>query len=210
MSYLPPKVCETKFTCPHCAVVAKQTWKASNRHFREGPTDLHHPIRIAFCDHCQQYSLWHLETMVYPDRGMSPPPNPDMPDLVQRYYSEAASIANKSPRAAAGLLRLAIQVLCQELGGAGKNINEDIGTLVQRGLPTAVQQSLDIVRVTGNSAVHPGQIDTDDAQVVGALFSLLNVIVEYMVSLPNRIGSLYNALPAAALEQIKKRDGGNA
>lgn len=148
--------------------------------------------------------------MVYPDRGMAPPPNPDMPAVVQKYYSEAASIATKSPRAAAGLLRLAIQVLCQELGGAGKNINEDIGTLVQRGLPVTVQQSLDIVRVTGNSAVHPGQIDTDDAQVVGVLFSLLNVIVEYMVSLPARVGALYNALPTGALEQIKKRDNGGS
>ena len=43
--------------------------------------------------------------------------------------------------------------------------------------------------------------------MVGALFSLVNVIVEYMVALPKRVGSLYGALPAGALEQIKKRDG---
>ena len=130
-----------------------------------------------------------------------------MSEDVQRYYCEAASIAQKSPRAAAGLLRLAIQLLCKELGGEGKNINEDIKLLVQKGLPSTVQQSLDIVRVTGNNAVHPGQIDTDDATMVGSLFSLLNVIVEYMVSLPNRVGTLYNALPKGALEQIQKRDG---
>jgi hypothetical protein len=129
-----------------------------------------------------------------------------MPAPVQAYYEEAAGIARKSPRAAAGLLRLAVQVLCKELDETGENINDDIGALVKKGLPVTVQQSLDIVRVTGNHAVHPGQIDTDDEQVVGALFSLLNVVVEYMVSLPARVGSLYDALPASTLDQIKRRD----
>ena len=206
MTYIAPKVLATKFTCPHCAAIANQSWDSRGSKFENYNGHGSCPIRVAFCDHCDNYSLWHINTMVYPDRGMAPPANPDMPQAVQKYYLEAASIGGKSPRAAAGLLRLAIQVLCHELGGAGKNINDDIGALVQKGLPTTVQQSLDIVRVTGNSAVHPGQIDTDDAEVVAALFSLLNVIVEYTISLPNRVGSLYGALPKGALEQIKKRD----
>ncbi len=144
--------------------------------------------------------------MVCPDHGTAPPANPDIPEDVLKLYSEAASIASKSPRAAAGLLRLAVQMLCKDLGESGKNINDDIGSLVKKGLPPTVQQSLDVVRVIGNNAVHPGQIDVDDERVVSALFSLINVIVEYMVSLPNQIGSLYNALPPSALEQIQKRD----
>jgi hypothetical protein len=142
----------------------------------------------------------------YPDRGNAPPPNPDMPAVVRNYYEEAAAVAARSPRAAAGLLRLALQVLCKELGEDGENINADIGSLVKKGLPLTVQQSLDVVRVTGNHAVHPGQIDTDDEQVVGALFTLVNVIVEYMVALPKRVGALYSGLPQGALEQIAKRD----
>ena len=77
---------------------------------------------------------------------------------------------------------------------------------MKKGLPATVQKSLDVVRVTGNNAVHPGQIETDDQEVVGALFTLVNVIVEYMVALPKRVGDLYSTLPAGALEQIKKRD----
>ena len=77
---------------------------------------------------------------------------------------------------------------------------------MKKGLPPTVQQSLDVVRVTGNHAVHPGQIDTDDQRVVEALFTLVNVVVEYMVALPKRVGTLYSALPTGALEQIKKRD----
>jgi Domain of unknown function (DUF4145) len=136
----------------------------------------------------------------------APPPNVDTPANVLKTYDEAASIASKSPRAAAGLLRLAVQMLCKELGEPGENLNNDIGSLVKIGLPPRVQQSLDIVRVTGNNAVHPGQIDVDDEQVVASLFTLLNIIVEYMVSMPKQIDSLYNELPPSALEQIQKRD----
>jgi hypothetical protein len=206
MTYIPPAVFLSKFTCPHCAAIAKQTWQARAHDFNNYHPRENNEIRVATCDHCGKYTLWHQDTMVYPDRGNAPPPNPDMPSDVNRYYEEAAPIAAKSPRAAAGLLRLAVQLLCKQLGEAGSNINDDIGALVKKGLPATVQQSLDIVRVTGNNAVHPGQIDTDDEQVVAALFSLLNVIVEYMISLPNRVGTLYGSLPAGALDQITKRD----
>jgi len=48
---------------------------------------------------------------------------------------------------------------CVDLGGAGKNINDDIAALVAKGLPVQVQQSPDIVRVIGNNTVHLRQID---------------------------------------------------
>jgi len=206
MTYIPPQVFATKFTCPHCGAIAKQSWQARMPSLGHHGDDTQNVIRIGTCDHCGEISLWYLERMVYPDRGNAPPPNPDMPPAVKSHYEEAAAVAAKSPRAAAGLLRLALQVLCKELGEAGENINVDIGSLVKKGLPPTVQQSLDVVRVTGNHAVHPGQIDTDDQRVVEALFTLVNVVVEYMVALPKRVGTLYSALPTGALEQIKKRD----
>ena len=44
----------------------------------------------------------------------------------------------------------------------GKNIDDDIGALVKRGLDARIQKALDVVRVVGNNAVHPGQIDLRD------------------------------------------------
>lgn len=129
-----------------------------------------------------------------------------MPEKVKLVYLEAASIYRKSPRGAAALLRLGIQILCKELGESGTNINTDIKHLVAKGLPSIVQQSLDIVRVTGNEAVHPGQIDTDDPAVVGSLFDLTNIVVQYMISLPKQVGDLYNALPEDKVSAIEIRD----
>ena len=105
------------------------------------------------------------------------------------------------------MLRLAIQKLCLELGQKGKNINEDIAALVKNGLDVKVQQALDIVRVIGNSAVHPGQIDIrDDLATAETLFKLVNLIVEKTISEPRQIAELYGSLPANALTAIEKRD----
>ena len=65
---------------------------------------------------------------------------------------------------------------------------------------------MDIVRVTGNDAVHPGQIDTDDIKIVNKLFELINVIIEYMIALPKQVSSLYDTLPESKRDGITKRD----
>lgn len=207
MKYITPKAFATSFTCPHCGAIAQQEWWCTDWDRSPHPDWDENPIRVGTCMHCKKSTLWIANRMYYPDTGSTPFPNPEMPENVRSLYMEAASVASKSPRGAAALLRLSIQMLCQELGEKGTNINDDIKNLVAKGLPDIVQQSLDIVRVTGNNAVHPGQIDTDDLEVVNKLFDLLNIIVEYMIALPKRVSGLYAALPNNAIESIKKRDG---
>ncbi|ALI10983.1 hypothetical protein AO356_02025 [Pseudomonas fluorescens] len=144
---------------------------------------------------------------MYPVVGSVVPANPDMSDDIRRDYEEAGAILNQSPRGAAALLRLAIQKLCKELGQPGENINEDIKSLVAAGLDARVQQSLDAVRVIGNSAVHPGKIDIrDDRATAEALFKLLNLIVDKTISEPKHIKEIYESLPENLREAIAKRD----
>lgn len=207
MTHIPPQVLAKKFTCPHCGAIAHQEWEVRDWAFRHLSRQELNVLRVGQCTHCEKHTLWLAERMYFPDTGTAPSPNPEMPSTVSGYYCEAASIQTKSPRGAAALLRLAIQKLCVELGESGQNINDDIASLVKKGLPAIVQQSLDVVRVTGNNAIHPGQIDADDPEVVGQLFALLNIIVEYMIAMPNKVSGMYANLPTAAREAIKKRDG---
>lgn len=146
--------------------------------------------------------------MVRPATTPVEKPSNDLPTEVRRDYEEAAQIVQKSPRAAAALLRLAIQKLCASIGGTGENLNTDIATLVENGLPKKVQQMLDTVRVVGNHAVHPGQINLDDQpQTAEALFRLVNIIAEKMITEPKEIDALYGSLPEEDREQIARRDG---
>ena len=162
---------------------------------------------VSECFSCKYISVWIYDKLVYPQRGEAPPANPDLPDDIRRDYDEASSILDLSPRGAAALIRLAMQKLCKELGQSGKKLNDDIGKLVEDGLDKRVQQALDAVRVIGNNAVHPGQIDLrDDRAVAESLFLLLNLIAEKMISEPKHVEEVYATLPENALEAIERRD----
>jgi len=145
--------------------------------------------------------------MIEPVIQAAPQPHSDMPADVASDYREAMAVVSESPRAAAALLRLAIQKLCKDLGETGKNINDDIGSLVKKGLPLEVQQALDIVRVIGNNAVHPGALSSADVESVSAsLFELVNYIVEDRISRPKKLAVMFSILPEAAKAGIASRD----
>lgn len=164
-------------------------------------------VSLSKCFNCSDVSLWIHDKLIYPVAREAIPANIDMPEDVRRDYDEASSILNLSPRGAAALLRLCIQKLCKELGQPGKNINDDIKGLVMGGLDLRVQQALDTVRVIGNYAVHPGQIDLkDDRPTAEALFKLVNLIVEKTISEPKHVKEMYDSLPAGNLLSIEQRD----
>ena len=163
-------------------------------------------VTIHKCLCCKKKILWIDKEYIYPDLAAEEA-NSDMPETVMQLYNEAGAIYSKSPRAACALLRLAIDRLCNELGENDKDINKNIGSLVNKGLPKSVQQALDVVRVVGNKAVHPGQIafDVDDASTVRMLMHLINIIVNRMISEPKEIEGLYEQLPESVKDAISKR-----
>lgn len=205
MKHVAPDTCKRTFSCFHCGAITQHDWWGVDWNGKRFDVT-NSQLQVSTCIICDGHSLWQGDSLIFPRNGEAPAPNPDMPDSIRDTYSEAAAIHSQSPRAAAALLRLAIQNLCIELGEKGENINADIKSLVAKGLPEIVQRSLDVVRVVGNNAVHPGQINTDDHAVTGSLFELINVIVEYMISLPKRVGILYGGLPQGSLDAIEKRD----
>jgi hypothetical protein len=159
------------------------------------------------CHSCDGFTIWFEDKILYPAFQSEISAHEDMPASVKADFDEAVSIIALSPRGAAALLRLCIQKLMIELEFPGENLNDDIGALVKKGLDWRIQQALDVVRVIGNNAVHPGEIDlTDDHATAIELCSLVNIIVASMISVPKRIDEMYASLPTTARGAIEKRD----
>lgn len=217
MKHITPAIGQKSFHCPHCGVLSEQTWSNEITCYYVGLLPNGHTARTSYnlqksltakCGHCNQISLWVTEKMVYPLTGNVEMANPDLPEGIKNDYNEAKDIVNISPRGAAALLRLAVQKLCIHLGEKGKNINDDIESLVKKGLPKTMQQALDSVRVVGNNAVHPGTIDLNDKiEIAYALFGFVNVICEVLISQPKKIQEFYEKnIPEGIRNGIEKRD----
>lgn len=231
MSHVSPVFLTEAFNCPHCNAYAHMEW---NQLFvpSGGGSISETVVYQATCQNCKASSIWLCTMsaaerlghslgalgavkeptkpsgyMLHPTEAQAPMPGPDLPVDCQQDYTEARAIEAQSPRAAAALLRLIIQKLCKHFGEPGKDINTDIGSLVQKGLPKQLQEALDVVRVVGNEAVHPGEINLDDnPEIVSTLFRLVNLIVEKMITEPKQYSELYQSLPAKKLDGIAQRD----
>lgn len=171
------------------------------------------------CYACNGLTLWHLdgnavERALWPPAMMGPAPNPDMPPDVRAIYDEARSVASFSPRSAAALLRTGTEVLLRQItGDANSTLNDLIGGLVRQGrLDAQTQKAADLLRLSGNDAVHPSEIQmSGDEQSTGAsLFVLINLLIERLMTFPRQLESMFDALPERKRDQIAKRNAGTA
>lgn len=211
--------------CPHCSVAVKLNfyWRELIFHPVSEIPDLGYEVKVDTCPNCNDLIVIVVlgimdkkrdyveqvtkEQVVYPISSTAPMPITDMPEEIKDDYMEARAVVDLSPRAAAALLRLAVQKLMPLLGAKGKNINDDIAYLVSKGLSVEIQQALDVLRVIGNESVHPGEINlNDDRETAIALFELLNLIVERMITQPKKIEALYDKLPTSKKKGISQRD----
>jgi len=217
MEIVPPEFELDAFNCPLCNAYAYMEWNC------EIKVNFKYAVSTAKCAKCNEASLWRVKLsenfnkvvrtqMIYPDISISVIPEIDMPDDVKADFEEAKSICNKSPKAAAALLRLALQKLLKHLGEPGDNINTDIKTLVSKGvLNPAVQKAADTVRITGNNAVHPGTMNDEDVDYIATkMFNLINFIVKKTITEPRELEDLYTSTPESAREAIARRDAANS
>lgn len=203
-----PRIGRTAFECPYCQVYATQAWADLNN-WGSSTKALFWEWKWSECAHCHKAALWsHHDELIWPSQAkFGPEPNPEMPEEVRDLYEEARAVLPLSPRSSCALLRLALQVLIDTLEPGKKTINEKIRRLVSRGLEPTAKKAMDVLRVVGNNAVHPGEIDLDDdTELVPALFALLNLIVHHVVSRPKQVESLFDSLPDTARQAIEKRD----
>ncbi|MBR0876867.1 DUF4145 domain-containing protein [Bradyrhizobium liaoningense] len=167
-------------------------------------------VAATACHSCRGWTFWIMGEVVWPAFAVTIEPHPDLPDDIKDDFVEASAIVETSPRGSAALSRLIVQKLMAHLGGQGKDINANIAHLVKNGLEAEIQMALDIVRVTGNNAVHPGELALkEDVGTAKALLQLINLVVERRIATQKRIQEMFGNLPPTALEAIKKRDGGS-
>lgn len=200
---------QSSFQCPYCYVYAHQEWSSvftDNNQLGRELTISNESVEASVCAHCSQASFWVGQELIYPLQTKLPRPNSDLSKEIKEVYEEAARIADLSPRAACALLRLAIELLLKQLGVTG-SINDAIKKLVEKGLDVRIQQSLDVVRVTGNNAVHPGTIAFDDTTNVRYFFRIVNYIAHSLITQPKQIQEFFEDLPEEDKKKISKRDG---
>lgn len=206
------------FHCPHCGVYAHQTWSylltesdcvsiMKDIAGRSFPT----ATMKATCSRCRKITLWQDTEQVWPLSAVGPRPNEDLEEDIITLYEEARNVGSLSPRSAAALLRLCTEMLvtrlCKEKNINHKDLNDGIARLVDEGLPVTIQQALDTLRVTGNEAVHPGQIYfEDDYETVQSLFEFLNLIAHDRITQPTKVADRFSKLPPAARQGIEDRD----
>ncbi len=216
--YIEPKVDLAVFTCPYCGVTSQQEWahidimggyedriQVTGYDLNDMNDNDRSGIYTSWCLHCEKSALWESEKIVYPLTGIFPPPHEDLPEDIKEIYNEAGSIANISPRAACALFRVAIEMLLNHIGKEG-NINDNIKKLVKEGLHPKFQKILDILRVTGNNAVHPGIIKFDDRTSIVSFYEWINMVTDILITQPAEIDRIYDNLPEKDKEAIEKRD----
>jgi hypothetical protein len=207
--YYPPTFSSKEFHCALCGVYANQTWFNLFIESNQNPIywDRDKRLQLSYCTHCKKLSYWLDEHMVFPTDAPVPQAHPEMPEVCLSDYNEAREIVVRSPRAAAALLRLVIQKLMSELKEKGKNIDEDIGSLVQKGMSPLVQKALDFCRVVCNNSVHPGELNLNDSpEIAYNLFDMINFIIDDRVARPKQIQMLYEKLPEGARNAVDVRD----
>lgn len=218
--YEVPEYQKDAFTCPNCSAFSKHDWHSVlvNETYGQftgsigittgGHQEVHN-LYLCKCEHCGYISFWYKEKLIWPLNTGVEAPIEEMPDDIKELYKEASDIVELSPKGSCAILRLALQKLCNRLAGQDekKKIDGAIKKLVEGGLPSTLQKAMDTVRIVGDEAVHPGEINFEDNKELAiAMFRLMNIIIERMIVEPKEIDDLYKLMPEEKLKGIENRD----
>ena len=82
------------------------------------------------------------------------------------------------------------------LGESGKNMNRDVSSLIERGLPRKFRDELKAVKSIGANAVPPGEISSvDDAETAVGLFNVVNMMVESTILQRRKARQVFIVVP---------------
>jgi len=206
---------QIKFNCPICAARSL----SDIRYMSIDGYGFNTKTYMLVCRACGNGSVWkqfnrennnnydlRLVDPIVPD---APKAVKDMPEDLKADYEEARLITANSPRGAAALLRLSLQKLCRHLGEPGNHLDTDIRSLAKKpDFSERLIKAADTLRITGNNAVHPGEMNNEDIDnIAKGLFGLVNFIVTVGITEPNKLDAMYESLPEKARKSAENKDG---
>jgi len=137
-----------------------------------------------------------------------PNPNEELNKDIKKIYNEAAAIFKLSSRASSALLRLCLEELLNQIKIHGNTLNDRIGNLIDKGVDKYIRKACDLVRVHGNEAIHPREINMkDDDKIARRLFWLINKIANVEITEKKIIHILFDeTISENSKKSILKRD----
>ena len=198
-----PEYGNKKFQCPHCNTVATQEWFTANN-AGDTATGIVQHLYFNYRAHINDYAQREVASFLKEIDG----------GFKRNFYSfvpKGFSVATCSSCEDFTLWvnKEIVYPKKTTLPPPNDDLNEDIKALVAEGMSPKIQQALDLLRVIGNNAVHPGQINLDDnTEIAQKLFGILNFIAEELITKPKELEGLYaDLIPADTQDHIKQRDG---
>lgn len=219
-NYKEPKFKEQTYRCFYCGDICQHEWVNLMFSLEDGNTEIE--LWLARCVVCRRVSFWSkkhrtaLEEnmtdsecgLLYPHGQSYPPAREELDDEIKGIYEEAGSVLDKSPRAAAALLRLALEKLLKKVGYKGRTLFDMIGKVANDGIDENTKRAMDVIRYYVGKDIHTGEINLNDKkETVELLFEIINKIVYDKIILIKKVDSAYNAMPENARSHIEMRDG---
>ncbi len=202
-----------RFNCPICSVDS-----FCDIYYLGSQASIGTDTYMLVCRACGQGSIWrqferknnydYNLRLIDPILSDAPPASDDMPEDVKADYEEARLIVNYSTKSSAALLRLSLQILCRYLGEPGNHLDTDIRSLAKKPeFGGRIIRAADTLRITGNNAVHPGEMNYEDIDNIAmGLFDLLNLIVNSGITQPKKWDAMYGSLPEKSRIDAEKKD----
>ena len=148
-------------------------------------------LYVSRCYSCRGFAIWVRDQLVFPIRkGPSDIIEGDFKEVIEGNskraeehktaddIEEAAAIVNRFPDGAAALIRVCIRKMMPLLEQSGKNLDDNISSLVHKGLEVEIQQSMDLRHVLRQNSLKPTQSDEEGSEAATKMFNSLKEILK--------------------------------
>src|SRR6476646_9474232 len=154
-------------------------------------------LHASRCYNCKGFTVWVRDRLVFPSRGDEPPDVVEVDfeevaedvqetaedEEVSEDFEEAAAILNKFPRGAAALTRVCIQNMMPLLEENAENLDENVSSLVRKGLEVEIQQAMDVLKVVRKNPSQITEVDLKEENEAAKIFltSLTQILKRRML-----------------------------